>query len=93
MSPKMGAPLSYAFASQLRLGYDKTNESQINQIPKAELFSFYSKDINNWSSKIADKKKRELSPLIESSPSKNTVFKIFDAEAKGNTGLVKPLSI
>jgi hypothetical protein len=95
VSPKLGAPPTVEFAMNLRKS--SASPSLGTQERRSELFSFYEKDTQNWKARVDASKKREKRKLQvlgkdTQSPRNNAVYDIFDADAKGNTGLVRPAS-
>ncbi len=86
----MGAPNSVEFAAKLRISEDFSSRVSIATNKPIGVFSFYSKDIQKWNERMKVNRERDMQRYkgIEVGPSINTVLKQFDAEAKGNTGLV-----
>jgi len=92
-SPKNGGPFSLNFASRLRMPDEFSAKNLKKSSPKncrETMFSFYSKDIEKWNEKIKRNIECERHKFkgLEIGPSINCVLKLFDADVKGNTGLV-----
>ncbi len=84
-----GSSPSIIFAAHLRVcdGFTSLLASpRSNDSP----FSFYNKDMEKWKTRLAQNKERDLQSCkgLALGPSVNSVFRVFDTEARGNTGLV-----
>jgi len=74
------------FASRLRIEEKARN---ISPTHNAE-FSFYSKEIKKWKDRILANTEKDLAKYkgLEIGPGIKSAYKLFDADAKGNSGLV-----